>query len=189
MRRDYRALWNCHYTGELLTGKQQITLCHWFSSWEDMEENSRWLGDPFKMFFAGMELCSKSKQTSHSNLYMHYFIQTHTHRQTHNVLRPSGRCECESLRHIPKPSHSLHKALIQMQSVYENKQWLKHPKGKIFKNPKNNYIIINMHSHSCKINYKEKKGCVSLPDSQSNYKISWWCTTYKRKVKVQLLRW
>lgn len=82
--------------------------------------------------------------------WFHSYTQTHTHTQV--------RVGVKFVLRTHWAWHSLHKALIRMQSVDENKQWLKHPKGKIFKNPKNNkYIINNMHSHSCKTNCKERK--------------------------------
>ncbi len=75
--------------------------------------------------------------------------------------------------HIHYSLHSLHKALIQMQSIHDIIQWLKHLKGKIFKLFKIQRlsIINNMQSHSCNMIYKEK-ACVSLPDAQTNSEIS-----------------
>lgn len=51
-----------------------------------------------------------------------------------------------------------------MQSVYENKEWLKYLKGKKYLEFK--VLLLNiMHSHSCTMKYKEK-ACVSFPDFQ-----------------------
>lgn len=140
------------------------------------------------MFFLLVWNCASSQITHCIHTCMHNFIHTHPpHTHIHNVPRPRGPCEFEILLHIHSPSHSLHKALNQMQSVYGNKQWLKHLKGKVVKIQRTS-IINNMHSHSCKMNDYKEKAYVSQPDSQKIPKYDDDVTTYKRKVKVQLLR-